>query len=58
MKEIIRNGFRFPLDDNDYQPPPELGEELKRLNQELLDAKNRPPSEVPSSTHRTGQDLS
>jgi len=45
MKEIVKNGLRFPTAPHDFQPSPELGEELVRLNQELLDAKDRPASD-------------
>ena len=41
MKEIKRNSLRFPLENDDYEIPPELGEELMQLNQEMIDAKNR-----------------
>jgi hypothetical protein len=41
MREITRNGLRFPLQNDDYEIPPELGAELMQLNQEMIDAKNR-----------------
>lgn len=40
MKEILRSGLKFPLENDDHEIPPELGEELMRRNQELIDAKN------------------
>ena len=30
MKEIIRNGLKFPLENGDHEIPAELGEELIR----------------------------
>lgn len=37
MKEITRNGLRFPLEEDDYEIPAELGEELMQLNQDMVD---------------------
>jgi hypothetical protein len=58
MKEIKRNGLRFPLEDDNYEIPPELGKELMQLNQEMIDAKNRQTLEISSETDRTGEQLS
>ena len=46
MKEATRDGLRFPVEQDDYEVPPELGETLKQRNQEMLDAKDRPAPEV------------
>lgn len=50
MKEITRNGLRFPLESDSYEVPPELGDELTQLNQEMIDAKNRHTSKVPGKS--------
>ncbi len=57
MKEIIRKGLRFPMGDEDYEIPPELGEELMRLNQEMIDAKNRQAREVSGQIEQTGEEV-
>lgn len=38
MNEIIHDGLRFPVDSDGYEVIAELGKELTRLNQEVLDA--------------------
>ena len=58
MKEVIRNGLRFPLDENNYEPPRELGEELQRLNQEVLDTKNCEACEVSIAEGRARKETS
>ena len=58
MKEIIRGGLKFPLENDDHEIPPKLGEELMQRNQELIDAKNRQASEVSSETQRAGEEVS
>ena len=45
-KEIVRNGLRFPVHNDDYEVPSELGKELMQRNQEIIDAKNRQAREV------------
>ena len=58
MKEIIRSGLKFPLENDDHEIPPELGEELMQRNRELIDEKNRQAREVSSETQRTGEEVS
>ena len=55
MQDETRNGLKFPTENTDYEIPAELGEELVRRNQELLDAKNRPAPEVRTIAERTGK---
>ena len=55
MKEITREGLKFPLEDDEYTIPKELGEELMQLNQEMIGAKNRQAPEVRKETERTGK---
>jgi uncharacterized protein (DUF433 family) len=54
-KDIVRGGLRFPLGNDDYQVATELGQELRTLNQEMIDAKNRQTPAVSSKSKRTGR---
>ncbi len=58
MKEIMRDGLRFPTESSAYEVPPELGEELTRLNQEMADEKNCQTPEVQSQASGTERNVS